>query len=221
MPLTEGDRFTSGDFAPVGRVTYGCIFFNTLWMLEAVMQAINLMTESENWNTVGTLSPEDCASLAVEMVEDFNPVVNTTGMIIPYGGGSLPDGALWCDGASYLRSAYPALFAVIDTAFGADDDDHFDVPDLRTRVPYGADEIETHIGDTFGEAQHYLTITEMPAHFHEVIGALVTLGISPGEAPLLGYDVLMPYGDTSTVGGGGSHNNIQPSIAVSYIILTR
>jgi len=185
------------------------------------MQAINLMTEPENWNTVGSMSPEDCASLAVQMVEEFNPMISTCGMIIPFGGTTLPDGALWCDGDSYLRADYPQLFDMIDTAFGSDDSDHFNVPDMRTRVPYGADEIDTHIGDVFGEAEHTLTITEMPGHFHEVIGATVVLGIVPGEAPLLGYDILAPFGATSSVGGDGPHNNIQPSIAVAYIILTR
>lgn len=49
--------------------------------------------------------------------------------------------AAWvlCDGASYLRAGgtYDALFALIGTTFGSVDGTHFNVPDLRGRVPVG------------------------------------------------------------------------------------
>jgi len=38
------------------------------------MQALSLLTDPDNWNTVGDLSPEDCASLAVSMLELFEPL---------------------------------------------------------------------------------------------------------------------------------------------------
>jgi len=74
MPLDESDRFTSGDFSPVDFVDYRASFFNTDWMLLAMMQALSLLTDPDNWNTVGDLSPEDCASLAVSMLELFEPL---------------------------------------------------------------------------------------------------------------------------------------------------
>lgn len=40
-------------------------------------------------------------------------------------------GTLECDGTSYLRSAYPNLFNVIGTTYGAVDANHFNVPDMR------------------------------------------------------------------------------------------
>ncbi len=36
-----------------------------------------------------------------------------------------------CDGTSYLRASYAALFSAIGTAYGAADGSHFNVPDLR------------------------------------------------------------------------------------------
>ena len=63
-------------------------------------------------------------------------------------------GWLLCDGASYLRSTYAALFAKIGTAYGSADGTHFNVPDLQGRAPYG---LGTHsdvngLGDSDGEA---------------------------------------------------------------------
>lgn len=60
------------------------------------------------------------------------------GLIYLHPGAELLDGFLWCDGASYLRTDYPELFAAIGVMHGAVDDDHFNVPNLCTRVPVGA-----------------------------------------------------------------------------------
>jgi microcystin-dependent protein len=44
-----------------------------------------------------------------------------------------------CDGTSYLRTAYPALFTAIGTAYGTVDGTHFNVPDLRGQFLRGRD----------------------------------------------------------------------------------
>lgn len=61
------------------------------------------------------------------------PVVTLVpaGAILPYGGASAPSGYLLCDGTSYLRASYSALFSAISTAYGTADGTHFNVPDLR------------------------------------------------------------------------------------------
>lgn len=53
-------------------------------------------------------------------------------------GATAPTGFLACDGASYLRADYAALFAVIGTTYGAVDGTHFSVPDARGLVMVGA-----------------------------------------------------------------------------------
>lgn len=60
-----------------------------------------------------------------------------TGIIRAYAGATAPDGYLLCDGASYLRADYQALFDIIGTAFGAADGTHFNVPDARGRTLVG------------------------------------------------------------------------------------
>ena len=61
-----------------------------------------------------------------------------------------PTDWLTCDGASLLRSAYPALFTVLGTTYGAADATHFSLPDYRGRVPVGLNAADTDF-DTLGE----------------------------------------------------------------------
>jgi microcystin-dependent protein len=46
-----------------------------------------------------------------------------------------PNGTLEADGASLLRASYPALFAKYGTSYGAADETHFNLPDMRGRFP--------------------------------------------------------------------------------------
>lgn len=59
------------------------------------------------------------------------------GVLNPFAGSSLPSGWLWCDGSSVLRSDYLDLFNAIGTSYGSVDSTHFNVPDLRGRIPFG------------------------------------------------------------------------------------
>lgn len=234
--LQEGDLFSGGDFAPVGFIAYRALFFNQEWMLLAVMDALTLMCDAENWNPLGDLSAEDCASLAIQMVEEFDPMVSTVGVIYPFGGDTAPDGALMCDGSSYLRADYPALFDVIGTAFGSADGTHFNVPDLRARVPVGAgtqDGYDDHnVGDEFGQQDVTLTVYEMPSHSHADVGHVhgdipalpnvTTIGPGapqPTAVPGVGTTAA-GFANLANSGNDGAHYNVQPSLAVNYIICT-
>lgn len=52
---------------------------------------------------------------------------------------TLPEGWLWCDGALYTVAAQPALYAAIGIKFGGSLGVNFRVPDMRGRLPLGAD----------------------------------------------------------------------------------
>lgn len=60
-----------------------------------------------------------------------------SGAILAFGSSTPPSGWLSTDGSSVLRATYPALFAVIGTTFGSADGTHFNLPDIRGRVPVG------------------------------------------------------------------------------------
>ena len=74
-----------------------------------------------------------------------------------------PAGTVFQDGQEYDRvGTYAALFAVIGTAFGSVDADHFNVPDARGRIHRGKS-ASTALGDTGGGFAHTHT---GPSHTH-------------------------------------------------------
>lgn len=140
----------------------------------------------------------------------------------------LSSGWTVCDGRALLRSAYPELFAAIGTLYGAGDGTNsFNVPDLRGRnivgTGQGAGLSKYNPGQKGGEETHTLNINEMPNHAHaqgseslynqfgggsNVGGRTYQNGALPSYVQQL----------TSTVGGNGAHNNMQPFISHHAII---
>ena len=154
---------------------------------------------------------------------DAEPV----GTIKQFGGETLPDGYLWCDGASYPANGdYLKLFEVIGTAYNGEDDAEgtFRVPDLRGRVAVGKNTgTFGALGKTGGEETHTLTNLEIPrANVISSSGFRASPDAGSGSGSLC-----LPYsgganggGTTSWVieGGGGAHNNLQPYLVCHYII---
>ncbi len=79
-----------------------------------------------------------------------------------------PDGWLFCIGQSLPVNQYQPLFSLIGIQFGGDGTKTFNLPDLRTRVPLGAQYPQTssYIGQKGGQAQVTLTVSQMPVHTH-------------------------------------------------------
>jgi hypothetical protein len=119
------------------------------------------------------------------------------GSILMYGAGSAPSGWLLCNGASYLRATYAALFAVIGTTFGAADGTHFNVPDFTGRFPAQANGgTIAALGSTGGSATS-------------------AIGTS-GNADTNGDGTTTPV----PVGSDGSFDIIPPYLSVNFIIRT-
>ncbi len=62
-----------------------------------------------------------------------------------FGASVAPTNYLICDGTSYLRTTYSALFAVIGTNFGAPNINEFRVPDFRGIFPRGWNNTNTNV----------------------------------------------------------------------------
>jgi microcystin-dependent protein len=160
------------------------------------------------------------------------------GATIPYAGTSEPSGWLFCYGQAVSRTTYAALFAAIGTTYGTGDGSTtFNLPDLRGRVVAGQDDMGGTSanrltdqtggvnGDTLGAAggaeTHTLTTAQMPSHSHTVNAnsALSTSSGSANYGTQAGSNAFEPFVMNST-GGGGAHNNVQPTIILNYIIKT-
>lgn len=155
----------------------------------------------------------------------LNAVVATTvpaGVIVPYAGASAPSNWLLCDGTAVSRTTYSVLFAVTGTQFGSGNGTTtFNLPDLRGRVPVGIDTGQSEFnvrGETGGAKTHTLTTNEMPSHTHVVqdVG-----GAASVEGGFFTEGITTASDRTSdATGGGAAHNNLQPYIALNYIIKT-
>jgi microcystin-dependent protein len=146
-----------------------------------------------------------------------------TGSISAYAGSSAPGGWMICDGSAISRTTYATLYAIIGDTYGGDNvNNTFNLPNLRGRVVVGIDSSQTEfnsLGETGGEKTHTLTIAEMPAHTHN---SIVQNGVQIA-GPDLGPDVSAAdepttTAATSSTGGDGAHNNLQPYMALYYII---
>jgi microcystin-dependent protein len=163
---------------------------------------------------------------------DDNAVTSPTGTVVDYAGSTAPTGWLLCYGQAVSRTTYADLFAVIGTTYGAGDGSTtFNVPDLRGRVTAGKDDMGgtgasrltsgsaaaldgTTLGQSGGDEEHTLTIAEMPAHTHEYYYNVAAADGVARTRPLSSGD---PY-NTSSTGGDGAHNNVQPTLVLNKII---
>ncbi|MCB2376439.1 tail fiber protein [Hymenobacter sp. BT635] len=158
-----------------------------------------------------------------------------------------PVGWLPCDGSLQAISNYEPLFYVIGTTYGGDGQNTFALPNLQSRIVPGAQAgqpgpgLSTYQpGQTGGSENVTLIATQLPPHTHPFsspIGA-TTAGTASNTpaANLPGPSSAALYSDTATAGrnlaanavtgqtqGAGSsqsHPNIQPVLALNYIICT-
>lgn len=168
------------------------------------------------------------------------------GEIRIFAGNFAPAGWMFCEGQTLPISEYETLFVLLGTTYGGDGQETFNLPDLRGRVPihmgYG-DGTSYSIGEMGGTEMATLTLQQIPAHNHSALGKITipvrgdsaghlaspangAIAVSPtkkffskteslsGEmAPLdLGTSAVSPNGASQP------HENMQPFLAVHYII---
>ena len=156
------------------------------------------------------------------------------GMLLPYAGSSAPTGWLLCHGQAISRTTYSGLYAVVGTTYGAGDGaTTFNIPDLRGRVVAGKDDMGGSsanrltnqtggldgdgLGNTGGAETHTLSVAELAAHTHTAVGAAGPSNYALG-GPAGSFSSTQT---TSSTGNDTPHNNVQPTIILSYIIKTQ
>ncbi len=190
----------------------------------------------------------DLAVTQAKMAAALMAVLLPPGTIYEYAGSSLPSGYLWPNGDAVSRTTYAALFTAIGTTYGVGDGTTtFNLPDKRGRVAAGKDDMGgtsanrltnqsgglngDSLGATGGAETHTLSIAESAAHDHG--GSTGSTNLDEKFVTDDGLNAVKVYvatpaseGQTShshsisSQGGGGAHNNVQPTIILNYIIKT-
>src|SRR3954468_21548797 len=151
------------------------------------------------------------------------------GEIRMFAGNFAPAGWMFCQGQLLPISENETLFQLLGTTYGGDGQSTFALPDLRGRIPIhqGNGFI---LAETGGAEETTLTVSQIPAHSHPLLGAAVNgAQASPGANLLANSTILQPYApetvngamaasSVSSVGGSQPHTNFQPYLCVDFII---
>jgi microcystin-dependent protein len=156
------------------------------------------------------------------------------GEIRMFGGNFAPRGNAFCNGQILPIAQNTALFSLLGTTYGGNGTTNFALPDLQGRAPMqwgqGAGLTPRSLGEQSGTPNVTLLQTQIPSHNH---GAGATSAASGSNNPTAGnfatggrgrapfYATLgtpVPMQPTGATGGNQPHNNMQPYLAITFII---
>ena len=163
------------------------------------------------------------------------------GAVKLFAGNFAINGYALCSGQSLPINQNQALFSLLGTTFGGNGQTTFNLPDLRGRVPVGMGQgtglSPRVLGQPGGSESVTLLTANVPAHSHTLNATTATtstatagpgvltgtLKASDGEFYTLPTQLefatfSMNPGAVGSRGSGQPHNNIQPSLAISYLI---
>ena len=236
--ITTGQTFASGDQVTATKlndIANNCTFTSaadttdnstlTLGSSKLKVKDAGITSTQLATDSVITAKIQDGAVTAVKLDAGAVSVLMPTASIMPYAGSSAPTGYLLCDGAAISRSTYSTLFGVLATTYGAGDGSStFNIPDLQGRVIAGhGGTLLSGSADAIGATNahstktHTLSIAEMPAHDHTYNR---TNNVTAGGSMAIEDGPVTGTATSSSTGGGGAHNNVQPTIILNYIIKT-
>lgn len=182
-------------------------------LVPAFMGALDELTNSRNWERYDLLTPDDDAALFLDILSSFQDGC-MIGTIFPYLTDAPPAGSLSLDGSTYNNADYPKLVSA-GIATWDNGDGTFTLPDSRGRAIAGAGNgaglTARTLGDSVGVEAVTLTTAEMPSHVHADTTTGVTAADPIAGVPLPAASVAAPS-TTGATGGGGAHENMQPTI---------
>ena len=159
------------------------------------------------------------------------------GEIRMFGGNFAPNGWMLCEGQLLPISEFETLFQLIGTTYGGDGQETFALPNLSGRVPVhqgtGPGGFTFVIGEIAGTSQVTLTTSQIPQHNHALFATtggqqqIPTSSTLPADSTPANNNVYGPAGTGPTqlaantigvAGGSQPHENMQPYLAVNFII---
>jgi len=202
-------------------VAYGAVLDLSDTSLACCLIAVSMMTKryrwhndnvpltDTEWDNVDTLVSLTLDELMSNLVGLCVPAIFATASAFKF----LP-----LDGGIYEKNDYPLLYDALDSQYVISGS-QFTVPDFRNRVPVGAGGNYA-LGDTFGVDAVTLTIDEIPAHTHTETYPSFNVDLeAPGAPDVLAAGNPPITQPTGSAGGGLSHENRQPSIAVNWFVI--
>lgn len=159
------------------------------------------------------------------------------GEIRAFSFGHIPQGWLPCDGRQMSIQQNQALFSLLGNRYGGNGTTSFNLPDLRGRTPIhfgqGPGNQIISLAELGGTESVTLTLSEMPQHTHGVLATNNTASTNVPTAAALAasantinaYSTPTPGaflapGAVTDNGSGQGHENMQPSLTVSFCIAT-
>ena len=151
------------------------------------------------------------------------------GEIRIFGGSFTPAGWCPCDGRLLDIVDFPELFTLIGTTYGGNGSTNFAVPNFGSRVPVHVGNGLV-LGETGGVEQVTLTTQQIPTHSHAYQASLNPGSIASPSSNVNaeGTQINMFIADDPSaslaanaagiVGGSQPHENMQPFLAVNFII---
>ncbi len=158
-----------------------------------------------------------------------------------FAGNFAPRGWAFCDGQLLPISQNTALFSLIGTTYGGDGRTTTGLPDLQGRLAMhpgrGPNLTSRRLGEKTGSSSVTLTEQQIPKHQHTLRGTSATAegfpdggipadnkslakssGGNPYQTDTTSSLVDMANQSVATAGGSQSHTNLQPYLALNYII---
>ena len=136
----------------------------------------------------------------------------------------------FCNGQLLPIAQNTALFSILGTTYGGDGRTTFALPDMQSRAPIhpgtGPGLTNRRLGER-GGAETATAAGNPPLHGHQLMGSENEATTSnPGGQLLAGtaentYDSKgnpVPMGGSVATTGGQAHNNIQPFLALNFLI---
>lgn len=218
-----GTKWYVGDFysGQMYEGNNGDLFLNT----GQTDRGLVLQFQDGTWNPVGSiLGPQ-----GENGVDGTDGSIAPVGSIVIWGSEDIPENYLKCEGQLLSREEYASLFNVIGTTFGdGDGTTTFALPDMRNYVVVGmSDDTDINaIGKKYGEKEVTLTTAEIPyleADVYDTLDNKLPTGWNTGSANtnIIATTASENMGRTLKAkfnGGGQPHNNMQPSMAMVFII---
>lgn len=161
------------------------------------------------------------------------------GEIRLFAGNYAPKGWALCNGELLSIQQNIPLYSIIGNLYGGDGITTFALPNFQGMAPMGQGAgpglTPRPLGDVTGKTSEQLQLAQMPNHTHTANGTSVSSGSTaladptnaiwgsefvsaPNKPYAANASVEMNAMALSTVGGNAAHNNMQPFLALNFII---